>query len=90
MTYSLTISSQGQIIIPSKLWKYLGVQPKDKLRARQAKRGKIPIVVVEPPFKQAESQKISLVTSIISVSAKLRRENKYLRIPDSIQLVSNI
>ena len=49
MTYTLTISSQGQIIIPSQLRKYLGVGPKDQLKARSDRKGKIPILVIEPP-----------------------------------------
>lgn len=33
MTYTLTVSSQGQIIIPSRLRKTVGIKPGDKLTA---------------------------------------------------------
>lgn len=33
MTYTLTVSSQGQVIIPSSLRKTVGIKPGDKLTA---------------------------------------------------------
>ncbi|KKR32618.1 MAG: hypothetical protein UT63_C0037G0008 [Candidatus Gottesmanbacteria bacterium GW2011_GWC2_39_8] len=57
MTYTLTVSSQGQIIIPNELRKYLGIHPKDRLKARSSKNGKIPVIVIEPPVSWIERVK---------------------------------
>jgi AbrB family looped-hinge helix DNA binding protein len=54
MTYTLTVSSQGQIVIPSEIRKYLGVLPGSKIKIRKALHGKTPIATIEPPSSWVE------------------------------------
>ena len=51
MTYTLTISSQGQMIIPSGLRKDpdLNIKPQSKVEARKVKMGSRHVIVIEPP-----------------------------------------
>lgn len=49
MTYTLTVSSQGQIIIPSQVRKHLGIKPGSKIKIRPDTVGRTPTAVIEPP-----------------------------------------
>lgn len=49
MTYTLTISSQGQIVIPSQVRKHLGIKPGSKITLRLSQQGKLPVATIEPP-----------------------------------------
>lgn len=48
MTYVLTVSSQGQIVIPSKVRRAMGVSGGDKIRLRLEEKNKIQTAVIEP------------------------------------------
>jgi AbrB family looped-hinge helix DNA binding protein len=48
MTYTLTVSSQGQVVIPSDVRKYLGISAGSKLTLRPSKIGKLPTASLEP------------------------------------------
>ena len=49
MTYTLTVSSQGQVIIPADIRRYLGVKPGSKITLRPTKMGDLPTATLEPP-----------------------------------------
>lgn len=51
MNTLLTLSSQGQVVIPIGARKLLGVVPGDKLRLRVVKRDAGSTLVLEPPTK---------------------------------------
>ncbi len=48
MTYTLTVSSQGQIVIPSKVRKHLGIKPGNRIVIRSSTQGRVPTAVIEP------------------------------------------
>lgn len=48
MTYTLTVSSQGQIVIPSQVRKHLGIKPGNRIVIRSGSQGKIPVATIEP------------------------------------------
>lgn len=48
MTYTLTVSSQGQIVIPSQVRKHLKIKPGDRIVLRSGDQGKIPVATIEP------------------------------------------
>ncbi len=48
MTYTLTISSQGQIIIPAQVRRAMGLDKGSKVRLRLEDRARTPTIVVEP------------------------------------------
>lgn len=48
MNATLTLSSQGQVVIPVAVRRILGTKPGDTLRLRVEKRGKVPVAVIEP------------------------------------------
>lgn len=48
MIYTLTLSSQGQIVIPSKVRKTLGVKKGDKLKLRVDTQRVVPMATIEP------------------------------------------
>ena len=54
MTYTLTVSSQGQIVIPSRVRKHLGILPGSKVKIRPGKQGQTPIATLEPPTSWVE------------------------------------
>lgn len=49
MTYTLTVSSQGQILIPSLIRKHLGIAPGSQIKIRPTLQGRVPIATLEPP-----------------------------------------
>jgi AbrB family looped-hinge helix DNA binding protein len=48
MIHTLTVSSQGQIVIPSAVRKHLGITPGSKVAIRVVSKGKIPTATLEP------------------------------------------
>ncbi len=52
MNATLTISSQGQVVIPAAVRRILGSKPGDKLRLRVEKRQKTVVAVIEPVAKR--------------------------------------
>ncbi|KKQ84425.1 MAG: hypothetical protein UT08_C0018G0031 [Candidatus Woesebacteria bacterium GW2011_GWB1_38_8] len=60
MTYTLTVSSQGQVVIPSHARKRLGLKPGSKIILSVETKGKIPKAILEP---QPESW-VSYVTGL--------------------------
>ncbi len=48
MTYTLTVSSQGQVVIPSSARKKLGLKPGSKLIMSVEEKGIIPKAILEP------------------------------------------
>lgn len=48
MTYVLTVSSQGQIVIPSKVRQHLGIRPGNRVVIRSSSQGRIPVATIEP------------------------------------------
>lgn len=48
MTYVLTVSSQGQIVIPSKVRQHLGIRPGNRIVIRAGTQGRVPTAVIEP------------------------------------------
>jgi AbrB family looped-hinge helix DNA binding protein len=51
MNTLLTISSQGQVLIPMRARKLLGVVPGDKLKLRVVQKDTLSSLVLEPPTK---------------------------------------
>jgi len=51
MNSTLTLSSQGQVVIPVGVRKFLGTKPGDKLRLRVIQNKKTPAVIMEPVAK---------------------------------------
>ena len=49
MMYELTISSQGQIVIPSAVRKHLGIKPGNKIKMRIGKQCRVSTVTMESP-----------------------------------------
>jgi len=49
MTYTLTVSSQGQIVIPSQIRKYLGIKPGSQIKIRPSLQGQMVTAIIEPP-----------------------------------------
>jgi len=54
MTYVLTVSSQGQVIIPVKMRKHLGISAGSKIVLRAELNGKIPVAMIEPSSSWAK------------------------------------
>lgn len=48
MTYTLTVSSQGQIIIPVDVRKLMGLKRGAKIKLRVEKTAPVPTVIIEP------------------------------------------
>lgn len=48
MTYTLTLSSQGQIVIPSKVRQTMGLSGGDKVKLRLVDKARVPTVIIEP------------------------------------------
>jgi len=48
MTYTLTVSSQGQIVIPSKVRTAMGISGGEKVKLRFEKKDRVPMVIIEP------------------------------------------
>lgn len=48
MTYTLTVSSQGQIVIPSKVRQSMGLTGGEKVKLRLVKKTRVPTAVIEP------------------------------------------
>lgn len=48
MTYTLTISSQGQIVIPSKVRQAMGLAGGEKVKLRLVKKARVPTATIEP------------------------------------------
>ena len=57
MTYTLTISSQGQIVIPVHVRQHLGVKPGSKLTLRTDQVGELPTATLEPPVSWVQRVK---------------------------------
>lgn len=49
MNTTATLSSQGQIVIPARLRRILGIKPGDNLKLRLVIKSATPAVVIEPP-----------------------------------------
>ena len=50
MPYELTVSSQGQIIIPSAIRKHLGIKPGSKVVMRLEQQHKVNTATIEAPL----------------------------------------
>lgn len=48
MTYTLTVSSQGQIVIPSQVRKIMGLSGKSQVRLRLEQKTRVPTATIEP------------------------------------------
>lgn len=48
MTYVLTVSSQGQIVIPSKVRQAMGLSGGKKIKLRLDQKARVPTAVIEP------------------------------------------
>lgn len=48
MTYTLTVSSQGQVVIPADMRRYLNLTPGSQLLLRPTKLGDLPTITLEP------------------------------------------
>lgn len=48
MTYTLTVSSQGQVVIPSQVRKMMGLTSGSKIKLRLEHKAHVPMVVIEP------------------------------------------
>jgi len=51
MESDLTVSSQGQIVIPAKIRKVLGIKPGQKINLKVVKKGIFPKAVISPQPK---------------------------------------
>ena len=49
MTYTLTVSSQGQVVIPVEIRKHLGIKPGSKITIRPDYQGQLSVATIEPP-----------------------------------------
>jgi AbrB family looped-hinge helix DNA binding protein len=54
MTYTLTVSSQGQIVIPVSVRKIMGLRRGAKVKLRMDQHTAIPTAILEPPFSWAD------------------------------------
>lgn len=50
MTYTLTVSSQGQIVIPVNVRKLMGLGRGSKVKLRIDQSASVPTAILEPPF----------------------------------------
>lgn len=50
MMYTLTVSSQGQIVIPVNVRKIMGLGRGTKVKLRMDQNASIPTAILEPPF----------------------------------------
>jgi len=48
MTYTLVVSSQGQVVIPKNVRKHLGIQSGSRIVIRAGSQGKVPVAMIEP------------------------------------------
>lgn len=60
MIYTLTLSSQGQVVIPSKARKKLGLKPGSKLVMSVKTKGSVPKAILEPEPESWVSHVIGL------------------------------
>ena len=75
MYTTLTLSSQGQIVIPSKVRKMIGVKPGDKLHLRVQKRRDTSVITIEPQTKSWVNRVTGVARGIYgNVDDYIRRE----------------
>lgn len=75
MNATLTLSSQGQVVIPVDVRRYLGTKPGDKLRLRVAQNGRMPVAIIEPVTKSWVKRMAGIAKGVYGdVDAYIKKE----------------
>lgn len=77
MNATLTLSSQGQVVIPVDVRRYLGAKPGDKLRLRVETRKNGRVAVIEPVAKRWVDRLFGAAKGVYGdVDAYIEKERK--------------